>query len=282
MQRTLLSAIALGLCLVSPPPGYAQDVALARMTPVPLPAAPPQLSRDCRTKKIAGELFRRPLWGVRRAIRERRPIKVLAIGSSSTVGVGASRPTTTYVARLETTLEGVLKGLDFDIVNRGLSGEIAEGQSHRMLAEVEAAKPDLVVWQVGTNDAMRKVSVPTFKSCIKRTLSWLAETRTDVVLVDPQYGSELTRDAHYEQVVAALAEVAREERILLVDRFPAMKEVARERGDYFYLTSDNLHMNDRGHQCLAEQVANAIVAGVLQAEGVDHGTTPPPSPAAEH
>lgn len=267
---------------MSPSVGSAQELALARMTPVPLPAATPQLSRECRTKKIAGEMFRRPLWGVRRAIRERRPIKVLAIGSSSTVGVGASRPATTYVARLETTLEGILKGLDFDIVNRGLSGEMAEGQSHRMLAEVEAVKPDLVVWQVGTNDAMRKVSVAAFKGCLKRTLAWLAETRTDVVLVDPQYGSELTRDAHYETVVAALADVAREERVLLVDRFPAMKEVARERGDHFYLTSDNLHMNDTGHQCLAEQVANAIVAGVLQAEGADLNATPPPSPAAEH
>jgi hypothetical protein len=40
----------------------------------------------------------------------------------------------------------------------------------------------------------------------------------------------------------------------------------RERGDTFYLTSDNLHLNDRGHRCMAEQLTRAIVAGLLQAD----------------
>ena len=78
---------------------------------------------------------------------------MLAIGSSSTVGVGASSPSATYVAKLETTLEGTFKGMDFDVIGRGLSGEVAQGAADRMKQEVEQTKPDLVVWQVGTNDA---------------------------------------------------------------------------------------------------------------------------------
>jgi lysophospholipase L1-like esterase len=67
-------------------------------------------------------------------------------------------------------------------------------------------------------------------------------------------------------VVAAIAEVARESRVLLVDRFEAMRELHRQRGDGFYLTSDNLHMNDTGHRCMAEQLARSIVAGLLAAD----------------
>jgi lysophospholipase L1-like esterase len=97
-------------------------------------------------------------------------------------------------------------------------------------------------------------------------LAWLKENRIDVVLIDPQYGEVLTRDEYYETVVAAIAEVAREARVLLVDRFEAMRELHRVRGDQFYLTSDNLHMNDTGHRCMAEQLARSIVGGLLAAD----------------
>ena len=102
--------------------------------------------------------------------------------------------------------------------------------------------------------------------CLKTTLAWLAEHRIDVVLLDPQYGDALTKDRYYEQTVAATVEVAREARVLLVDRFEAMRELQRERGDSFYLAPDKLHMNDRGHRCVAEQLARVIVGGLLQTD----------------
>jgi lysophospholipase L1-like esterase len=242
-------------------------LALGPIVAVPvLPSVPPILSPECRSKRIVGEMFRRPLKALGRAVRANKNVKVLAIGSSSTVGVGASSPAATYVANLETTLEGSLKGMNFDVVGRGMSGEVAEGAADRLKREVEETKPDLVVWQVGTNDAIRHVSIDSFKACLKKALAWLAESRIDVVLIDPQYGAALTKDEYYERVVGAIAEVAREARVLLVDRFEAMRELQRDRGDTFYLSSDNLHLNDRGHRCMAEQLARAIVGGLLQAD----------------
>ena len=243
-----------------------QELALAGAAAIVLPSTPPSLSPDCNSKRMVGERFRRPLLSMRRAARSKSSIKVLAIGSSSTVGVVASSPTATYVANLERSLEGAIKGMDVEVIGRGLSGEVAQGAADRMKQEVAEAKPDLVVWQVGTNDAIRHVSIDKFKTCLRTTLAWLAENRIDVVLIDPQYGDALTKDEHYEQVVTAIAEVAREARVLLVDRFEAMRELQRERGDMFYLTSDNLHMNDRGHRCMAEQLARSIVGGLLQAD----------------
>jgi acyl-CoA thioesterase I len=237
-------------------------MALAPSVPSPLPV----MSNDCRSKLIAGDRFRRPLRGLRRAVRENRNPRVLAIGSSSTVGVGASRPTNTYVAKLEDNLESAFVGVDFTVVGRGLSGELAEGQSARMKATVEEAKPDLVLWQVGTNDAIHHVDMESFKTCLRKTLTWLADNKIDVMMVDPQYSDKLTKDAFYEQVVTAVAEIAAEKHVLLVDRFEAMRQLSKERGDAFYLASDRLHLNDVGHGCMAEQLARAIVAGVLQAD----------------
>ena len=58
-----------------------------------------------------------------RAVRAKRQVRVLAIGSSSTAGVGASSPTATYIAKLETSLEGSLQGMDFDVVGKGSRAE---------------------------------------------------------------------------------------------------------------------------------------------------------------
>jgi len=264
MRVRIFSWAMAAAVVLAPGIAVSQEVALAPT--LVIPAAPPVLSPDCRSKLSIGERFRRPLRALNRAVRAKRNVKVLAIGSSSTVGVGASSASATYVAKLETSLEGSIKGMNFDVVGRGLSGEVAQGAADRMKKEVDETKPDLVVWQVGTNDALRHVSLDKFKTCLSTTLAWLAEHKIDVVLIDPQYGAVLTKDEHYERVVAAVAEVAREARVLLVDRFEAMKELQRERGDTFYLTGDNLHLNDRGHRCMAEQLTRAIVAGLLQAD----------------
>ena len=147
-----------------------------------------------------------------------------------------------------------------------MSGEEAQGAADRMRKEVEDAKPDLVVWQVGTNDALRHVDLDKFKNCLKTTLRWLADTGIDVVLINPQYGESLVKDAYYEQVVGAIADVARQAGVLLVDRFDAMRELQRERGDRYYLTADSLHMNDVGYRCMAEQLARVIVGGLVQSD----------------
>jgi lysophospholipase L1-like esterase len=170
------------------------------------------------------------------------------------------------VAKLETSLEGTLKGLDFEVIGRGQGGEEAQGAADRMKREVEDAKPDLVVWQVGTNDAIRHVNLDRFKLCLKTTLAWLKDQRIDLVLVDPQYGDALAKDEYYGEVVGAIAEVARERGVMLVDRFESMRELARQNGDRFYLAADNLHLNDTGHRCTAEQLARSIVAGLLTAD----------------
>ncbi|HEX5999451.1 MAG TPA: SGNH/GDSL hydrolase family protein [Hyphomicrobiaceae bacterium] len=260
-----------------------QQLATAGKRHLTLPSAPPKLSADCGTKRIPGERFRRPLRALRQAVRTSRPVKVLAIGSSSTAGIGASSYAKAYVAQLETTLEGALKGLDVKMIERGQGGEEAEGAATRMKREIEQDRPDLVVWQVGTNDAIGHVSVERFTQCLRTQLKWLKARKIDVVLVDPQYGDELASDAHYGRVVTAIADVAREARVLLVDRFEAMRETARQRGEHFYLTADNLHLNDTGHRCMAEQLARSIVAGLLSAEAENASvkaadTVPSPAP----
>lgn len=226
---------------------------------------PPQPSFECRVKSPVFE-GSAPLRQVRSAIRSKRAIRVLAIGSSSTVGIGASSPVASYPVRLENDLEGLLKGFDVEMTSRGVSGEIADAASERMKREIADVRPDLVVWQVGTNDAMARVNFDDFAHELRETLRWLASSKVDVVLIDPQYVERLAHDPEYTGIVEVIAKVASEERVLLVNRFDTMADLAKIRGNGTYLARDQFHLNDLGYRCMAEYAARAIVAGIIEAD----------------
>lgn len=246
--------------------GNAAVVAAApNFSPPATPTVEQPLSYECRVKSPIFD-GKAPLRTVRKAIRAERPIRVLAIGSSSTVGVGASAPIASYPVRLENDLEGLLKGFEVDVISRGVSGEVAEGASERMKLEVAQQHPDLVVWQVGTNDAMARVGPEEFTSELRDTLQWLAANKIDVVLIDPQYVERLAQDSNYTGIVKIIAKVAAEERVLLVNRFDTMADLSRQKGNGTYLARDQFHLNDLGYRCMAEYAARAIVAGILQAD----------------
>ena len=236
----------------------------AATAPAAVEIASTPLSPECRCKGPAHEgahAFRR----IDQAMRERRSARVLAIGSSSTVGVGASQPAATFTVQLEADLERAFKGADFDIIARGVSGEVAAGTAARIRAEAIALKPDLIVWQVGTNDGVAHVDQAVFAALLTSTLRWLTAEHMDVVLIDPQYVGKFAADDHYKGIVRTVADVARRERVPLVRRYLAMEDLARTQINRSYMASDLFHLNDLGYKCMAEFAAQAIETGVRQA-----------------
>jgi acyl-CoA thioesterase I len=279
VRRMALSLAKLSFAsvvMLLPAMAHAQQVAIASLEQqiATLAKAPPVYSRECRITAPAHE-GRTALRTMRRALKENRVVKVLAVGSSSTSGIGASSPFATYPVRLENDLEVIFKGVDIDVISRGVPGEAGLSACSRMKREVAEVKPDLVVWQVGTNDAMARADIGELKTHLGNTLRWLAKNHIDVVLIDPQYTARVANDEHYNKVVMAIQDVAREERVMLVHRFSAMADLAKQKGEETLLAPDRFHLNDLGYRCMAEYAAGAIVAGIIQAQ-IDG--TPPGTP----
>jgi lysophospholipase L1-like esterase len=189
--------------------------------------------------------------------------RVLAIGSSSTAGVGATSPYNTYPAQLEAILEKLLKDVDLEMFNRGVSGEVAVTTAERLKQEVERLRPHLVLWQVGTNDALRGVPIESIEATIRDTVQWVKAHDADIVLVGLQYTPRFARDEHYTRVRNAISRVAASENVLLVRRYDAMAFIARTQANIDYLSGDQFHLNDIGYQCMAEHVAQALVTSVF-------------------
>jgi acyl-CoA thioesterase I len=250
-RRFRLACVAFSFCL-SLPAMAAEDQA---------PALPP-FTPACEVpaNDIATPA---PLPNVAALLEKSRTVHILAIGSSSTIGIGASSGVKSYPALLSAIMEKALKGVDVEVLNRGVAGEVASMTADRIRSEVALSKPDLVLWQLGTNDAIARVPAEDFEDTVRNTVEWLKGDGVDVVLVGLQYTSRLAKDSSYAAIREILRKIAVDENILYVRRYDAMQFIARTRANLQLMASDNFHLNDLGYQCMAEHVARAVVANIF-------------------
>jgi acyl-CoA thioesterase I len=190
-----------------------------------------------------------------RALESRRQVRIVAIGSSSTEGVGASSPSANYPSQLRALLQNALPGDNFEVINLGIGGETANKTVERLRRDIPGLSPDLVVWQVGTNDALTGAVVADYESTVRGALEFLKAGQYDTLLIGMQWTRKLAGNPTYAAVRDATVRVARLEGVTLVSRFDAMRKLAEATGREDMTGPDHLHMNDRGYRCLAEQVA---------------------------
>ncbi len=67
---------------------------------------------------------------------------------------GASSPAASYPSRLAVELETLLPDQSITVLNRGVNGEEVPDMLKRFETAVIAPKPDLVLWQLGTNSVI--------------------------------------------------------------------------------------------------------------------------------
>ncbi len=210
-------------------------------------------------------------------------LTILTIGSSSTEGVGATRPDASYPARLEVELEKRLPDVAIEVINKGKGGEIVATTAARLKTEVAALDPDLVIWQLGTNDAVRGVGASEFERIVNDGLAWLAERDTDVILMDPQLFPRIAENEAYKAFVDRLSVMAGHAGVPLMRRFAAMTHWAGlpENVRKPMLSADAFHMNDQGYACLAEVLAEGLSRRIVSGPGakVIASETKAPAPA---
>jgi len=202
---------------------------------------------------------------------------ILAIGSSSTAGVGASDADHTYPARLAVHLVSRLPDVAVKVVNRGIGGEVVATTAARLRVEVDAVRPDLVIWQVGTNDAVRGVGLETMAAIIEDGLAWLDARGIDTVLMDPQFYPRVAGSDGYRRAVAVIADIAARRRVPLVRRYEAMRYWAARPQPVSMLAGDAFHLNDQGYECIAGMTAGGLAGRWTAAEAP--ATAAPAAPA---
>ncbi len=185
-----------------------------------------------------------------------QPLHILAIGSSSTEGIGASTPAHTYPAQLEHELTDQ-DGIAADVTNAGIGGELAAKTLPRLLGALKSGWARLVIWQVGTNDAITGVDETAFRATVERGVAATRTAGVPLLLVGPQFTPTCPDQARYEQFVSIVDEIGTKDHVPVLSRF-AMMTRRGAKSALGLLSGDRLHMNDRGYHCLAHTIAGAI------------------------
>ncbi len=223
----------------------------------PPPAAP--LSKACQPGATA-DADQSPLPNVAAALAKRKTLRILAFGAApgrvSARGGG-------YTALIETMLESALKGVDVVMINRGVSGELAASAAVRMKTQVALEEPDLVLWQVGTNDALAYVPADEFAATVKEQIDWLKSHKVDVVLVGLQFAREMVRDPHYVEIRETLRKLAAQENVIVIRFFEAMQIINQAQESGPEPVAEEFARDEAGYNCLAQYVARAITLGLF-------------------
>ena len=161
-----------------------------------------------------------------------QPVVIIAFGSSSTAGYGATSPDFNYPNRLAAQLRRQYPTADISVVNAGKGGEDAPEMMKRLQTAVIDMQPDLVIWQVGTNAVLRNLDPGETAKLVEEGIARIQAAGADVVLIDPQYSPKVNEHAESAGKMMKLLEQGR--RASQGRPLPALRgdeRLAREAGD---------------------------------------------------
>jgi lysophospholipase L1-like esterase len=195
------------------------------------------------------------------------PVVIVAFGSSSTAGFGATTPEFNYPNRLAAQLRRQYPTAYISVVNAGKGGEDAPEMMKRLQTSVIDLHPDLVIWQVGTNAVLRNLDPGETAKLVEEGITQIQSVGADVVLIDPQYSPRVNEHAESAgKMMTLLNKTAELRKVGIFPRFAVMKDWHEKQAipiDNFVI-SDGLHMSDWGYACFAQLLGDDIIKSVGQ------------------
>jgi len=188
---------------------------------------------------------------------------IVAFGSSSTAGSGASSVARAYPAQLQERLRAAL-GPGVTVLNHGIGGEDADNMLARIDRDVIAEHPQIVIWQVGANATMRRMDPDRFARFVRDGVARLRAAGIEVVLMDNQRAPRIAAFPGNRRFDAILAEIAATTPGVSLFSRGAMMDGWQAAGvpPTALLVQDGLHHNDRGYACLANALAESLLGGL--------------------
>ena len=196
----------------------------------------------------------------RAAIADGQKLTIVALGSSSTFGTGASSEERAYPSVMRAALAALLQGHEIDVINSGVGGNSAHQMYQRIEADVLSEQPKLVIWQTGVFDAIQDIGIEKFKRILRKGIAKIREGGADVVLMDQLPLPRADRFPAYAGYVAALHEVAVETDTAVFrrsDLFSVLISEGRLRADEMLPTAGD-NMVDGSYHCLGVNLARTL------------------------
>lgn len=193
-------------------------------------------------------------------LNSNEPLVIVATGSSSTVGLWVNGSAATYPEVMRQELLRLRPGADIRIINSGRVADTIQGNIARFERDVLSHRPDLVVWQLGTNDiAWGGRPDAALKTLIVQGVRALKAGGADVILMDLQYAPKVLGSAYHSTMQTMIADVASQESTGLFPRFALMRRSIDGGVAPGALVSwDGLHNSADGYDCIGRALARMV------------------------
>lgn len=209
-----------------------------------------------RCLAVAAELnLGAPLPRLREKLRANGAVTIVALGSSSTTGFGTFGPG--FPAVMKAELARRHPSAQITVIVSGRVAETVGGNLARLDKDVLRSRPDLVIWQLGTNEVLWRGIASDEAASIRGGIQRMKAGNAEVILMDMQDAPMLRAKSSNQAMEKLIGEVARAEGTGLFPRFRLM-QLARAKGVRGLVAWDGLHNSAAGYRCIGVALARMI------------------------
>ena len=196
---------------------------------------------------------------VNKAVAEKKALKIVVIGTASAMLPGRDGANSAFPSRLETALKAQLPGIAVSVTTyakpRQTAAQMAESLEKLVLDE----KPDLVVWQSGTFDALQGTDPEQYRASVAEGVETVQAGGADVILMNMQYSPRTESMLPLGGYADSMRWVAREREVPLFDRLAIMRHWYDNGVIDLYAATKDIAVAKRVHDCIGRSLASMIV-----------------------
>jgi lysophospholipase L1-like esterase len=196
---------------------------------------------------------------VTEAVTKQRRLTIAVVGTGSSILAGPDGPSSAYPARLEAALKARLPGVAVKVVTLARTRMTAEDLAKGMAKLLVDEKPDLVIWQTGTLDAIRRIEPDTFRAALDEGVETLHRGGADVILMNMQYSPRTDIMIALGPYADNMRVVAQQHEVPLFDRLAIMRHWSDTGAFDLYATGKDNVLAHRVHDCIGRAIAALIV-----------------------
>jgi hypothetical protein len=191
------------------------------------------------------------------AVNTNKTLEILVVGSrSSTINTSEA---SAYPSRLQVALKDKLPAVTINLSIELQPKKSAEELESGFIKLMEVKKPNLVIWQTGTVDAMRSIDPDEFRNAVDEGVAALQKAGADVILMNLQYSPRTETMISVPPYIDNMRVVAQQRDIPLFDRFAIMRQW-NEQGDFdLFNPTHGIELAKQVHDCIGRALSKFII-----------------------
>lgn len=196
---------------------------------------------------------------VHAAVTGDKALKIVVLGGSSSTLPGPNGANFAYPAKLEASLTRRLPGVKTTVVTHAKARRSAAEMAGTIEQMVVDEKPNLVVWQTGTYDAVHGTDPEEFRATVAGGVAKLRKGSSDVVLMNMQYSPRTESIVAVGLYADAMRWVSREAEVPVFDRLAIMRHWYDTGQFDLYAATKDLKTAKAVHDCIGRTLGSLII-----------------------